>query len=327
VRVEQPPNAAFIVQGDFQGRWFNVSQGRRRTTDQPAHPVSRVLLFGGSTVFCQEVPDDWTLASCLQRHLHDRFGPAFRVENLGAVSMTLGQHAARLEETKFAEGDVVIFYAGVNDAYYPVYNGNLRGWLPGDGHDGGVRTLGALERLLYPHLLRWRDSSALAALIFARWERPAPDHLSQRAILDSHLDAAQAAYRDGLLLAARDAAYRGARFVHFLQPNLYTLRNPSSYERRRQEHAEYELPGISKAFQLGYARFREAMAEARAAGVESFDVSDALDGRSAEDEVYLDYCHVNHEGNALVARRILECLVAAHGDEMARQAEPVRSLR
>jgi hypothetical protein len=50
---------------------------------------------------------------------------------------------------------VVIFYDGVNDVYYPVYNGNPEGWMPGQGHDGGVRRLSRLQRLLYPICFRY----------------------------------------------------------------------------------------------------------------------------------------------------------------------------
>src|SRR5262245_34483482 len=70
--------AGFSIHADFSGRYINVRDGQRQTTDQPESWTGRVLLFGGSTVFGQEVPDRWTLASCLQRLLNSRLGPRWR---------------------------------------------------------------------------------------------------------------------------------------------------------------------------------------------------------------------------------------------------------
>src|SRR5262245_4065653 len=51
VRLRNPPGTPDLVPGDFRGRFINVADGRRRTTDQPATWDRRVLLFGGSTLF------------------------------------------------------------------------------------------------------------------------------------------------------------------------------------------------------------------------------------------------------------------------------------
>src|SRR5205823_4220439 len=114
-RTGQAAGANYLVAGDFHGRHINVSGQRRHTTDGPDEPVNRVLLFGGSTVFCGEVPDRWTIASCLQRLLVDRPGPRLVVENHGASSMIARQQTKRLVATPIRPGDVVIFYDGVND--------------------------------------------------------------------------------------------------------------------------------------------------------------------------------------------------------------------
>lgn len=42
---------------DVAGHYVNVVNGLRRTTNQPPQPERRLLVFGGSTVLSEEVPD------------------------------------------------------------------------------------------------------------------------------------------------------------------------------------------------------------------------------------------------------------------------------
>ena len=86
-RADTPAGAHFFVPGDFPGRHIHVAGGRRVTTDQPTTCTGRVLLFGGSTVFGAEVPDRWTIASCLQRLLNEQVGERWQVENYGVCAM------------------------------------------------------------------------------------------------------------------------------------------------------------------------------------------------------------------------------------------------
>ena len=122
-----PPGKTFLVPGDFFGRWINVSGGRRTTDFLPAAAQNRVLFFGGSTLFCGEVPDAETIASRLQLLINGSVGPRLAVENYGVPSMNAAQQLERLRTLELHRGDVVIFLDGVNDVYYSVYNGNARG--------------------------------------------------------------------------------------------------------------------------------------------------------------------------------------------------------
>src|SRR5258708_6822770 len=71
VRLTRRPGRNELILGDVQGKWFNVSDGKRVTTDQPSTFANRIYLFGGSTVFDQEVPDELTVASYLQRRVNE----------------------------------------------------------------------------------------------------------------------------------------------------------------------------------------------------------------------------------------------------------------
>jgi hypothetical protein len=310
VRLSNPPDTSYLVADAFAGRFIHVEDRRRRTTDQPESFDHRVLLFGGSTVFDQEVPDEHTLASCLQRHLNLHSSIRYRVENFGVPAMIARQQTERLGHTSLQPGDVVVFYDGVNDVYYPVYNGNATGYRIGDDSDGGIRKLSGAQALLYPLCFRLKEYSAVASLLFHRLDSPRPANLVDADTLTGHLDAAEAGYLKALTEARSIAEAHGARFVHVLQPHLFSLAHPTAYERDVIRNELKSLPGLDEAYRLGYPRLRHATAKAAGDRVDTTDMSDGLDTRGNTEEFYLDFCHVNHTANARLARAIGAHLMA-----------------
>jgi lysophospholipase L1-like esterase len=306
VRLGLLPGSGVVIPGDFSSKDINVEQGKRHTTDQPATFDQRVLIFGGSTMFSSEVPDRYTIASWLQRLVNQRPGPRWRVENLGTSSTIAAQHTERLTGFDLQTGDIVVFYAGVNDVYYPIYNGNPAGWHPGDGHDGGVRRLGAWQRRLYPLCLKFKDRSSTAELLFRLMDNPAPVNLTHRKSLDRHLQAASSGYRNSLTAAQHFAAQRGARFYHFLQPTIFSLAKPSPYEQKVAQNELRALPGLDRAYEIGYPRLRDASLDL----ADSYDLSGILDEGRTGQEYYLDFCHVNHDANQRIAQAIYDRLFA-----------------
>ena len=111
---------------DYQSDYFNVKNGFRVTTDVPQGMSRRVLLFGGSTLFGQEVPDKHTIASYLQRMLNDS-GRAWKVFNFGLPGMNANQQVSILKTIPLRSTDIIIFYHGVNDIYYVVFGGAAGG--------------------------------------------------------------------------------------------------------------------------------------------------------------------------------------------------------
>jgi hypothetical protein len=210
---------------------------------------------------------------------------------------------------------VVLFYDGVNDVIYPIYNGNHTGYRVGDDSEGGVRKLSGTQGWLYPLCLRMKEYSCAAELLFHRMDEPRPAHLVDDDTLTRNLDAAETGYRDALVQARTDAGARGARFVHVLQPHLFTLKRLSTYERALVDNESKILPGMDQAFRLGYPRLRQGIATAAGAGVRTHDLTDALDERTGGEEYYLDFYHVNHSANERVARALCAVLRAPGGIE------------
>jgi hydroxypyruvate isomerase len=107
-------------------------------------------------------------------------------------------------------------------------------------------------------------------------------------------------FRGNLEKAARFTAARGARFVHFLQPQVYSGHPRTAYEQSVVDNFYVNPNGLEIAFAAGYPALREAMA-----GV---DLSGILDARSPGEEFYLDFCHVNHAANARIAAAMASAL-------------------
>jgi hypothetical protein len=311
VRQINPPDTHYFIAGDFHGTYFNVQDGMRSTTDQPASWDHRVLVFGGSTVFDQEVPDQYTLPSCLQRLLNQQSGPRYRVENYGTPSMIAHQQTERLLRSPLQPGDMVVFYDGVNDVLRTIYNGQPEGpYRAGFNNDGGVRKLSGVQAWLYPLCFRLKDYSYVVTLLFRGMDSPRPAVLVDESTLSRNLDAAEAGYLEALTQARDYAEAHRARFVHVLQPQLFSRPRHSTYEKKILHNDLLTYPGLDQAYAVGYPRLRQAARTAASAGMLHVDASDSLDARREGEEFYFDFCHVNHAANERLARQICEHVIS-----------------
>lgn len=68
-----PTGTSLILPGDYQDEYFKVYRGVRQTTGAVWTPdlgtPVHLVMIGGSTVYCSEVPDEFTLPSQLQSQL------------------------------------------------------------------------------------------------------------------------------------------------------------------------------------------------------------------------------------------------------------------
>lgn len=290
---------------DFSGRYFNVENGFRVTTDVPPNPQRRVLMFGGSTLFGQEVPDRHTIASYLQRMLNES-GVRWEVRNFGLPGMNAAQQTLILQRVALRAGDIVVYYHGVNDVYYLVFGGYQKGWERGVPAFRPVQKLSAVHKWMHAWHKRLKDYSYTAQVALDIYQRGMPDTVTDAAEMRQVLAHTEEVFRAAVADAAEIAAAADASFVHFLQPTAYTAASLSPYERETLKNPLVTAPGVDIAFREGYPRLRAVAAELAADGIAFYDISDALDGRAEGDEVYLDFCHINHEGNRLVARRLMD---------------------
>jgi hypothetical protein len=304
--LEPLPGKSYYRLGDVSSPHFHVEGNVRHTPDQPPQARQRVWLFGGSTVFCQEVPDEHTLASYLQRLLNQRSAGTWRVENLGTPALTIAQQLDRLRDTTVAPGDVVIFYDGFNDVWQNVYNGYFGEWCPGMQHHGGIRRLTRREQIMQWIYTRYQHRSAAVRLLCNIDGEIIPRKPVEEATLHKNASMVESQFLESLRAADAWCRARNVRFVHILQPHVFALRQPTETERWLADNEMKIFPRLDRAFQIGYPIVRAACRRAVADGIASYDLSAALDDRPETAEVFLDQCHVNEIGNSLIARRLVD---------------------
>ena len=106
----------------FQGEYVNVTAaGYRKSADQgpwpPQDDAVNVFVFGGSTTFGYGLPDEQTLASCLQASLQRYSARPVRVYNFG-VGWYFSTQERLLLEKLLVQGhvpDIAVFVDGLND--------------------------------------------------------------------------------------------------------------------------------------------------------------------------------------------------------------------
>lgn len=304
------PGSPLILIRDAQGPFINNVGGHRVTTDAPETSEHRVFVFGGSTIYSGEVPDPFTIPSYLQRQLNAALPGRYRVVNCGVSSVNVSQQLAWLQLVTLAPGDVVVFYDGINDLTQGVFYRSPRGTL-GTTQQVAYAELNLIQRLALkaaatPYL---RRSYLLdyAFLPFAYGNKPLHiEDVAQREALFQH---SADVYGDGLRAAHALAAERGARFVHFLQPNLFTGPLRTSYERQLAANVRVVFAGYSTVFGEGQAYLRRAADALRQEGIASVDLSRSFTPLPPDEDVFLDAMHVTEVANRLIAAEILRQLV------------------
>lgn len=263
-----------FVSSEFKSDDLNVKDGLRVTTDSPANATRKVLIFGGSTVFCSEVPDKYTVASFMQRSLNF-MGRNFRVVNHGQRGATT-LNRIRLIQTlsDLGKGDVSIFLFGDNDC--GTYLDQRRHPL--------TRVIVLLERVsdYGIEIFKWVNGELSPVL----WRR--------RAIASANKLVEQ-------FEVVKDFCQsQGVNLMCVLQPNLFTLNNNLDYAAGLKRASSRE---IKVSVETAYAVFEPWVFK------NNYTVSATRIFDDASEMVYLDWAHLNARGNEILARFILDQLL------------------
>lgn len=114
--------ARFSLKSSTSDSLLNYCDGLRKTSFVPSNKkdLSKIYIFGGSTIDCQEVPDDYTNASRLQAKINEgRLQEIYEVINCGIIGATLAANLIHFKQLSIAKGDICIFYFGVNESNFP----------------------------------------------------------------------------------------------------------------------------------------------------------------------------------------------------------------
>ena len=277
------PQTGVVKPQNFSGEWLNVENNLRRTINKSPDASRTVYLFGGSTVYNSEVPDEFTIASQLSEIIP--LDQGLKVLNLGASSVHASQQLARLKnEVNLDPQDIVIFYDGVNNVQLGVVYQNKKGYMYGQPKQENM-FIGVL-RLLENH------SSIIYLIMRSAYDQEVKYPLS---LIDSTVDD----YVSSLHEANLYTKSKGAKFYHFLQPTIFTKAQLNDYEKNMIHNGLPLIPKTSKkALQETYPLMKERLKELNFSHslTNSFDHLDV--------SPYLDFCHVNHIGNKVIAENI-----------------------
>lgn len=264
-----------VFLNDFSGEYIKIQDGRRLTVGSTGVRQKRVLVFGGSTIFCAEVPDSMTISSELQKMTLDRkietdvvnYGiPGIRIENQFKILQTVDDLGPR---------DLVIFYDGVNDL-------NTIFRLGLESNKSGI-PLGIVKKII-----AWIEGQSLLArgLISG--------YIDSKGISEEFLSSeAEKSVND--LWVGTDKlvrAYvesRGAKFVHILQPNWVTFKGGVEATTDNKRWADM------KTIQNIFEKYTKPETK-----IENF--TKILDGLSTTP--YIDWAHLDEIGNKKVAEEM-----------------------
>ncbi len=253
---------------DFDGRYINVEGGLRLTEPVPVNTTRRIVAFGGSTTFCEHVPDALTWPSQLARGV---LGREIEVINAGLSGATFADRVIAFEGLGLTNSDdVAIVFVGVNDAVVG-YQAN--------------QVVGPLAR--WPRLRRLIE-------VTMSWSRSGRIALgrSQQLSFEITASAGEAIdrFRNSLARAEEVALANNVRLIVVLQPSRL-IENRPIWGTPNESIEESYIESFRDFYRLliGSPEFQDRIVD----GTRIFD--------SLNESPYLDFVHVQEDGNEAIA--------------------------
>ena len=266
--IRQTSVGDVLITADFAGRHINVEGGLRRTEPVPVDSTRRIISFGGSTTFCGEVPDALTWPSRLARRVLDH---EIEVKNAGFSGAKFANRVNAFEGLDLTNsGDIAIFYVGVNDA-----------------------VIGSQANQVVGPLARWPQLRRLIELTLS-WSNLGGIALkrSQNISYDIAATSTEAVdqFRQSLERAEEVARDKNVRLLVVLQPSRLMANRPTWGT--PSESIEESFIASFRDFYLqviGSPQFQGRIVD----GTRIFD--------SLDESPYLDFMHVQEDGNDAIA--------------------------
>ena len=265
---------------DFDGDYINIENGRRVTVGSTGMRQKRVLVFGGSTIFCSEVPDSMTIPSQLQKIVLEN-GFEFDVTNFGISGIRIENQFNILKTVSdLGAEDTVVFYDGVNDLDRIYTDALAQRYQKSPWRQIG-KVANEVENRSW--LMRYLSPSSYI-------ERPGV----RQDFLDS--EARQKVADDWFAfdkLAREYVESKSAKFVHILQPNLLTYKQGSNASGVRKRWSDMQT--IQRYF-----------AESATPSSQVINFRNTLD--SLDKTPFVDWSHLDEIGDQRIAEEMFKVL-------------------
>lgn len=287
---------------NFEGKYINVIDGHRRTAFVPEGAINTVYIYGASTIYSQEVPDEYTIPSQVQRKINE-ISAEYKVVNYGLASMNVEQQLYLLQETSLKEGDIVIFFDGGCDIINNVYRGYERGLnrnSPSNSEENDI-----VESIVLPALEGIKLYNFSKLLKYIKLKSP-PSNVRNADEIKARAIKASRNFAKNILQAHQYSKTSGADFYHFLQPSIFSLSARTKHEQFLIDNFLLTPPGMEFVYTLSIDAFVDQSNLLNSKGVVSIDLRHILDNR--QDEVFLDFAHTTERANEIIATAIFSMI-------------------
>ncbi|WP_291728238.1 hypothetical protein [Bernardetia sp.] len=313
-RIKHPSKENAVYLEAPQNPYLTIENNRRRTTNTPNidnfSSQSKLYIFGGSTVFCREVPDSLTLPSYLQRFILDTY-PSMRVVNCGIAGVSTPTQLANLELMidSVKEKDIVIFYDGVNNSIKGISTIEEALAQKSSQNNFLSSILVFLYRLRERLYILLHQKSMLINWLLYPYGPVEPaltsNNLTERKEFNYYLDSIATSYIEDIARANAICKKKKATFFHFLQPQLASRKPHTNFEKDTLISNPYQRTAYDLAyFETCYPAFRDKLDSLKTKqDILSYDISHTFD--NYEKDVYIDICHLSQHGNLKVAQTIV----------------------
>ncbi len=295
-------NTRVMFPSNCEGEFFNVKNNLRVTTNAPDSFSRSIHLFGGSTIYNLEVPDQYTVGSYLQRTLNNEFPNQYKVHNYGAISINTAQQLARLKTVNLNPNDIVVFYGGVNDGLL-FTTGRVDGYLIGEQQVVFEKDeLNLIQKLRFKIYRKFHQESRFVEKFLNPFTYQVPQHLNDSLRVKDMQSELFNSYKGHVTSADSISRTQKAEFYNFLQPHIYTRKKLTSYEEELIKNRYLIAQSWLISLKLSYEVLPQALIELEQLGIACKDLRKILD--NSIDSHYLDSCHITEKGNEIVATSI-----------------------
>ena len=274
-KVDQSQGVQFGRNRSYKSLDYNVVNGLRHTTHLPERPTRNCLVFGTSQIFGEEVPDDLTCSSFLQRLLN-KYGKDYRVVNHSLPGSSAVERANFLiTNTPSQPGDILIFIFGSNDC--------------------GMRVGKFLshESKMSPLLVFLTKFVKLRSVLF--------NELFNNLVCRHALSCGEVSI--GQTKIALEEVYQFALarkldLLIVLQPTIYTSKRFSEYEKNKLLTQLSTI--LEQQIRYAYPRFIE-WSKSNLGVISLAEIFDQV-----SEVVFADWVHLNARGHELLANRLFD---------------------
>jgi hypothetical protein len=305
-------NSLFVQ--DFNSKFINSKEGHRFTPDQPKNPEKTIWMFGGSSLANVEVPDSMTIPSYLQNEFVKK---NIKVENYGYAGAQINHQFQKLKTLKTHPGDLIIFYDGINESIASmIMQHDLNPTSDSISESELTASFSGFKKFIVSNLQRLRQF--LNAVHFFRFwfgddpifilQNQVPDHLTNPTTIKNIQYKMENQLLKQLVEINQYCKENQLIFIHVFQPILNLTTHQTSYEKKLILQPSIIPKTFDIAFQNSSIVFQNLTSKLNLEKIQSYDLTNSLGGRKINEEIFLDYGHLNHYGNELISKQIIQII-------------------